>query len=191
MTTATKPIVLWCHPRSISSALERAFMQRSDFKCLHEPYSDPYYYHPTERLSPRFTDEQIRRKSLSQISYADVTGRLLSDGKRLFSKDMGQYIVDASGEVVISRDDLARMEHAFLVRSPELACPSYYRCCVDMETEFGDYDPKEAGYVELRILFDFIRHHGIDVDPVVIDAETLTAYPETTLKYLCARLHLE
>jgi hypothetical protein len=75
------------------------------------------------------------------------------------------------------------MNHIFLIRSPELACPSYFRCCVGdaaKETGFSHYDPDEAGYRELCALFDHVWKHGFNGSNavVVIDAETLTGDPD-------------
>jgi len=169
-------------------------MQRSEFKCLHEPYGNPFYYNLSERISRRHTDEEIKRdhRDKMDITYGQITRRIITptaDGKQIFSKDMAQYIVNDKGEVIILNDDLEKMHHVFLIRSPKLACPSYYRCCVGdaiNETNFSHYDPAEAGYHELRVRFDHIRRHGINGSNavLVIDAETLTANPEETLKHV-------
>jgi hypothetical protein len=202
--TQQKPIILWCHPRSVSSALERAFMQRPDFKCLHEPYGEPFHYNLSERLSQRYTDEEILRDHVDKmdITYANVTSELLSppaDGKRIFSKDMAQYIVNRSkdgDQVIVTTENLKKMNHIFLIRSPKLACPSYYRCCMgdaSKETNFSHYDPEEAGYRELRTLFDHINENGINGSNhiVLIDAETLTSDPERTLRHVCDKIGVE
>lgn len=177
-------------------------MQRPDFKCLHEPYGDPFHFNPSERLSNRYTEEEIRSDHADKmgIRYADVTRELLGspgDGKRIFSKDMAQYIVSPDEEkVIVTLENLRKMNHIFLIRSPKLSCPSYYRCCMGdaiKETNFKDYDPKEAGYRELRILFDYIRKHGINgtSSMILIDAEALTANPEEILKYVCEELGVD
>ena len=179
-------------------------MQREDFKCLHEPYGEPFYYNLEERLSQRYTDEEIRRDYSEKmgITYGQITNELVSprrDGKRVFSKDMAQYIVKRRNgkgeedEFVLSSEDLRKMNHIFLIRSPKLACPSYYRCCVgdaSKDTGFSHYDPEEAGYRELRSLFDHVNTYGINGSNaiVVIDAETLTANPERTLRYICEKI---
>lgn len=36
------PIILWCVPRSVSTATERAFMTREDTRVWHEPLGDPF-----------------------------------------------------------------------------------------------------------------------------------------------------
>jgi hypothetical protein len=185
----------------VSSALERAFMQRGDFKCLHEPYGEPFYYNLDERVSQRYTDEEIKRdhNDKKDITYAQITKELVTpreDGKRIFSKDMAQYIFDNKGEVIVALENLKKMHHVFLIRSPRLACPSYYRCCVgdaSTETSFSSYDPEEAGYKELRVLFDYVREHAVNGSNaiVMIDADTLTRNPEETLKFVCDKVGLD
>ncbi|MBA2443396.1 MAG: sulfotransferase family protein, partial [Rubrobacter sp.] len=54
--TDTKPVALWCVPRSISTAFERVFVERDDFEVLHEPFSASYYY-SEDRLSERYADK--------------------------------------------------------------------------------------------------------------------------------------
>ena len=51
-----KSIALWAVPRSISTAFERVFVERGDFKVFHEPFSASYYY-SEERQSDRYANE--------------------------------------------------------------------------------------------------------------------------------------
>lgn len=58
---------------------------------------------------------------------------------------------------------LNQFHFAFLIRHPRYAIPSYYRCCIppleDM-TGFHKFRPDEAGFDELRRLFDYLRTTG-------------------------------
>ena len=45
----TKIVFLWSHVRSISTAFERAFIQREDYITFHEPFGEPCYFGP-ERI---------------------------------------------------------------------------------------------------------------------------------------------
>ena len=54
-----KPVVLWSHPRSVSTAFERAFIQRDDVQCFHEPFGEPFYYGPN-RMSNRYDADQCK-----------------------------------------------------------------------------------------------------------------------------------
>ena len=64
---------------------------------------------------------------------------------------------------VIPRDILGQFHFTFLIRHPRYSIPSYYRCTVpplDETTGFHDFMPSEAGYDELRRVFDFLCDIG-------------------------------
>jgi hypothetical protein len=74
------------------------------------------------------------------------------------------YPYPTKGEVgnptVIPKDLLANFHFAFLIRHPKHSIPSYYRCCIPPLVEltnFHGFRPDEAGYAELRALFDYLR----------------------------------
>lgn len=80
--------------------------------------------------------------------------------------------------------------HTFLIRTPAKACPSYHRLCYPgAPTDFEFYDPEEAGYRELRLLFDFLRSKGRD--PLILDAEDLLANPQDTMRKWCETVEVE
>ncbi|KAI9651635.1 MAG: hypothetical protein M1831_000568 [Alyxoria varia] len=59
---------------------------------------------------------------------------------------------------------LAQFHWTFLIRHPRNSIPSYFRCCVpplDELTGFMGFRSDEAGYSELRRLFDFLKHVGL------------------------------
>jgi hypothetical protein len=77
------------------------------------------------------------------------------------------YPYDTPGEPgnpsVIPTDLLANFHFTFLIRHPRNSIPSYFRCTVpplDTITGFYNFQPNEAGYVELRALFDYLRSVG-------------------------------
>ena len=64
---------------------------------------------------------------------------------------------------VIPREILGQFHFTFLIRHPRYSIPSYYRCTVpplDEVTGFYDFMPSEAGYDELRRVFDYLRTIG-------------------------------
>ncbi|KAL8886498.1 MAG: hypothetical protein Q9192_006473 [Flavoplaca navasiana] len=70
---------------------------------------------------------------------------------------------EPNNPTVIPRDTLGNFHFTFLIRHPRSSIPSYYRCCVpplDKVTGFYDFMPSEAGYEELRRLFDYLRSIG-------------------------------
>lgn len=67
---------------------------------------------------------------------------------------------EPSNPTVIPRVILEKFHFTFLIRHPRSSIPSYYRCTVpplDEVTGFYDFMPSEAGYDEVRRLFDYLR----------------------------------
>jgi len=48
--------------------------------------------------------------------------------------------------------DLKQFRHTFLIRTPQKTIPSYYRATLGDCGDFGEFDPGEAGFTELRAL---------------------------------------
>jgi hypothetical protein len=58
---------------------------------------------------------------------------------------------------------LAKFHFTFLIRDPHSSIPSYFRCTIpplDKLTGFYEFDPTEAGYDEVRRVFDYLRKIG-------------------------------
>ena len=71
---------------------------------------------------------------------------------------------------------LRKFHFTFLIRHPRRAIPSYYRCTIpplDKVTGFYHFLPSEAGYDELRRLFDFLKERGA-IGPKVSQASRAT-----------------
>ncbi|KAH9884447.1 P-loop containing nucleoside triphosphate hydrolase protein [Xylariomycetidae sp. FL2044] len=109
---------------------------------------------------------------------------------------------------VVPRARLEKFHWTFLIRHPRRGIPSFLRCCVpplDDVTGFKDFMANEAGYAELRRLFDYLREQGIvgpqladhETEPVlgqegqgqvrvtVIDADDLLDHPEPVVRAFC------
>lgn len=75
---------------------------------------------------------------------------------------------------VVPKDILNQFHFTFLIRHPRYSIPSYYRCTVpplDKLTGFYEFMPSEAGYDEVRRVFDFLQSIG-QVGPKVATRET-------------------
>src|SRR5687767_14223791 len=134
-------------------------------------------------------------------------------GKRLFIKDMAQYLfapdgkptpiasslggVDEPGNpTVLPLSVLKKFTYTFLIRHPRRSVPSYWRCCVPPQNEitgFIHFMPNEAGYEELRRLFDYLLEQGIIERDlvVVVDADDMLDNPEATIKNYCERTGID
>ena len=110
------------------------------------------------------------------------------------------------------REVLERFHFTFLIRHPKYAIPSYYRCCIPPlveRTGFTPFMPNEAGYEELRRLFDYCKDTGLvgpqvcgqetvgygskpgQPDICVIDADDLLDDPEGILRKYCKSINLD
>ncbi|OJD13531.1 hypothetical protein AJ78_06015 [Emergomyces pasteurianus Ep9510] len=74
------------------------------------------------------------------------------------------YPYDTPAEVdnptVVPASMLAKFHFTFLIRDPHYSIPSYYRCTIpplDEVTGFYDFYESEAGYDEVRRVFDYLR----------------------------------
>ncbi|EPQ28591.1 uncharacterized protein PFL1_03894 [Pseudozyma flocculosa PF-1] len=258
--TPPTPIIVWCHPRSCSTAFERALMQRSDTHVFHEPLGDPFYYSQS-RACNRYDDDTCRATEHWNTTLESVTRSLLVASpdaatrpeslapnkqwppKYVFIKDMAQYIFPAdrlrrlhpeskvypatksnsvpstpqlhqSGDydplenpTVLPTWLLRRFKHTFLIRTPEKSVPSYWKCVEEKAAGFEYFDGAEAGYAELRILYDWLANpkstfntYSASPDdessrpgtlqhqplpPPLIDAKVLLAHPEHTVSQYC------
>jgi len=104
---------------------------------------------------------------------------------------------------------LKQFHFTFLIRHPRHSIPSYWRCTIpplDEVTGFYNFMPSEAGYDELRRVFDYLRdqkqvgpslagEHGTlkdgEVSITVIDADDLLDDPEGIIKAYCKEVDLD
>lgn len=123
---------------------------------------------------------------------------------------------------VMPTEMLRGFHWTFLIRHPRRSIPSYYRCTIPPLSEltgFQEFMPSEAGYDELRRLFDYLLDQGIigpakagDEAPLdealndtssersagsercsitVIDADDLLNNPEAILKTYCKEVGID
>ena len=178
-------LFLWTVPRAVSTAFERAFMQRADTQVLHEPFTAAYYYGP-ERGSARYQAEAVR----PECSYAAITAQVLAPCERplRFVKDMA-YCIDGAVELD-ALGPLAEVRHSFLIRHPARTVPSLHRMSLDTARAGWTYfDPAEIGYAGLLRLYRALEARG--EQPVVVDADRLLAEPEGTMQAYCEAHGLE
>lgn len=103
---------------------------------------------------------------------------------------------------------LRKFHFTFLIRHPRRAVPSYFRCTVpplDKVTGFDHFMPSEAGYVELRRLFEYLKDQGIigpararepttgegEVSITVVDADDLLDHPAEVIEAFCKEVGID
>ncbi|KAL8927305.1 MAG: hypothetical protein Q9208_002482 [Pyrenodesmia sp. 3 TL-2023] len=71
---------------------------------------------------------------------------------------------EPNNPTVLPMETLGKFHFTFLIRHPRSSIPSYYRCTIpplDKVTGFYNFMPSEAGYDELRRVFDYLRSAGL------------------------------
>ena len=165
-----KPIALWAVPRSISTAFERVFVERGDFKVFHEPFSASYYY-SEKRQSDRFAHEEPKK----DYGYTEVLAQLLAPhGRPVFFKDMAYHTAG-----FMSQPFVAKFTNTFIIREPKAVLASLYRF-------WPDFTFEEAGYEQLHRMFRYTLEAGQKA--VVVDASDLSEDPQGTVCAYCEKL---
>jgi len=155
-------------PRSVSTALERVFVVRGDFKVFHEPFS--VYYSP-ERRSDRFAETGANQKYGSK----EVLDLMLAvEEKPVYFKDMAYHVAS-----IMSGEFVSRFTNTFIIRDPAPVIASLYGF-------WPDFTLEETGYEQQHRLFGLAVENG--GDPAVVDAADLTADPEGTIRAYCEKL---
>ncbi|RWS27179.1 hypothetical protein B4U80_12889 [Leptotrombidium deliense] len=184
------PVVLWCHPRSVSTAFERAFLQRDEeFACLHEPFGDAYYFGP-QRQSPRYRNGNLPQDmKLTTATYESVCNDILSErsGKRTFVKDMAYYVFPHLKDAKLPFD---KMINTFLIRDPHKAVPSMYKLSISASTGWGTFDANEMGYSQQKDLFDYVTIE-CKQKAIVVNSQDLVKNPKAVLQKYCELVDVE
>jgi len=171
-----KIIVLWAHPRSISTAFERVMRERGDLWCAHEPFMYDYYVAREVRRMPGFEVQPDH-----PVDYDSIRDMLLARAEHgpVFFKDMAYYVMP---RILGDRAFLDRLTHTFLVRHPLASILSYYRIDPGLTRE-------EIGLEAQWRLYEALRVAGHD--PVVLDAETVRADTRGAMAALWRRIGLD
>ncbi|CAG8960482.1 hypothetical protein HYFRA_00008201 [Hymenoscyphus fraxineus] len=107
-------------------------------------------------------------------------------------KTKAPYPYDTAPEpgnpTVVPAEILKQFHFTFLIRHPRYSIPSYYRCTIpplDKVTGFHDFMPSEAGYDELRRVFDFLKAEN-QVGPTLAGREKIIKEGEVTITVIDA-----
>ncbi len=170
MTKAVS-IALWTHPRSVSTAFERYFLERGDFQVFHEEFAAVYQANDSREQLPHGALAPDAPKDY--VSIRDRMEKSRQNGP-IFHKDMCYHAI---GDLIHDHDYLASQVNIFLVRSPEEAVLS-------LATIHPEVDFDCIGYAEMPILFDHVRQ-AIGHAPMVIDSAQLVRDPDGVLRRVC------
>jgi hypothetical protein len=162
-------IAMWSGPRTVSTALMRAWENRADTIVIDEPLYG-YYLAQTGLLHPA-RDQIIKtmNNGWSEV-ITDLTLTPLPPGKTVYyAKHMTHHLLPE-----VDRGSLAGLRHAYLIRDPRPLLASYARV----------RDQPTLADLGLAQQVEIWRRFG---GPVIDSADLLRA-PEPMLRALCAAL---
>ncbi|RMH02964.1 MAG: HAD family hydrolase [Planctomycetota bacterium] len=158
----SRRIALWSCPRTVSTAVLRAFAQRADTVCVDEPLYAAY-------LRASGKDHPMRQEILA-AGDPDLDA---VEAPVVFEKHMAHHL----NEVSLEPGFFAARRHAYLIRDPA-------EVILSMRRDLGEIGPEDLGFDQQARLWR--RWPG----PVVA-ARDLLDRPEGILRALCRALDLE
>ena len=170
-------IAMWSGPRNISTAMMRAWGNRSDTFVVDEPFY-AYYLKTTGKHHPG-ADEVI---GTGETDWRKVVARLtgpIPKGTRIFfQKQMTHHLLPE-----VDREWLGAVANCFLIRDPREVISSYVKKREDPTLE-------DLGFVQQAEIFDFVCTRTGSIPPV-IDAKDVLENPERILRLLCEAVGVE
>jgi hypothetical protein len=160
---------MWSGPRTVSTALMRAWENRPDTVVVDEPLYA--FYLATTGLDHPGRDEVIASQPTSwQVVLNSLTSDPLPPGATIcYQKHMTHHLLPN-----VDRSALAGLTHAFLIRDPRSLLASYAR--VRSAPTLADLGLRQQAEI-------FAEFGG-----PVLDSADLLAAPEAALRALCAAL---
>jgi hypothetical protein len=174
---AVEPVrlAMWSGPRNISTALMRAWENRSDSLVVDEPLYA--YYLAVTGLDHPGRDEVIATGDTDwQRLVAGLLGPVAPGVRVFYQKHMTHHLV---GDV--DHDWIGRLRNVMLIRDPREVVASYVRSRANVTAD-------DIGLPQQLRLYDELVASG-DA-PLVIDAADFLRDPETYLRGLCSRYAL-
>ncbi len=169
-------IAMWSGPRNISTAMMRAWENRSDCTVWDEPLYG-YYLSRTSIPHPG-AKEIIAAQGNDWHSIINrCTGNPPGQKQVFYQKHMTLHLLPE-----IDRQWLSCLTNCFLIREPEAVIASY--AAVREEVTLDD-----IGFAQQAELFEYVTRISGEI-PLVIDTKEFLLDPESMLRRICNRLNL-
>ncbi len=163
-----KRIVLWSHPRSVSTAFELVFEERPDTSVVHEPCARMRHRKPLQRACP--DPESKTREGARKKAFRQLLGP--HDQPILFVKDMAYYLREKYYAVL-----LPKLTNTFIIRDPAATLVSHFK-----------KDPKftfeEAGYAAVDSMHEYVTK-TLQQPSIIIDGNEFRQHPASIIRKYC------
>jgi hypothetical protein len=167
-------LAMWSGPRNISTAMMRAFENRTDCAVSDEPLYAHYLAHTGLDHPGREQIVAAGEPDWRKVA-AYLTGPIPSDRRLWYQKHMTHHLLPH-----IARDWLLDLTHVFLIRDPRAVLLSYVKSRPQVSAA-------DIGVLQQREIYDYVTQHS-GRSPLVIDADGFLQAPEMQLRALCAHL---
>ncbi len=179
MENKTTVIGLWAYPRTLSTPVERVFIERTDCTVFHEPFFNAFYY-SYQRGSRRNHPDSLSLEKTTQDYDAVIKRVFLPEPTKnfVFFKDMAFY----SYPYLIKNcpNFYQKIINTFIIRNPREAIISHYKISPDLQ----DY-PEEVGIRQQYLLFEYVTQK-LQQPAIVIEADALSFNSEAILQQYCS-----
>lgn len=174
MPGRTIRLAVWCAPRTVSTALMRAWGNRADTAVCDEPLYAPYL-RETGLPHPGAAEVIAAGPADWRDAVAFLTGPVPGGRRIFFQKHMAKHLLPS-----VDRDWLEGMDHAFLIRDPRESLLSLRKVIPDPTLH-------DTGLEEQEELFSWLQDHTGHT-PAVLDSVDLLRDPRGVLSLWCDRL---
>lgn len=169
---SSRCIAMWSGPRNISTAMMRAWENRSDTVVVDEPF----YAHFLDKTG---IDHPMRDDIVAEgeTDWQTIVSRLVAKPATglFYQKHITTHWLED-----FKTDWLAELSHVFLIRDPEPVAASY-------AVKRNSVTASDLGYSQQSALFRVITEMK-GKTPTVIDSKRFLQNPESQLKTLCEAL---
>lgn len=170
-------IAMWSGPRNISTAMMRAWENRTDCMVWDEPLYG-YYLDATGIPHPGAAEVIADQGTDANAIIARCIGDVPGNKNIFYQKHMTLHLLPE-----LDRSWLASLKNCFLIREPEAVIASY--AAVRSDATFED-----IGFKQQTELFDHVRRISGEI-PLVVDSREFLLDPRAMLEAICARLDIE
>ncbi len=170
-------IAVWSGPRNISTAMMRAWGNRSDtFVCDEPLYAN---YLRVTRLPHPGAEEVIAHHESDWRKVVEWLTEAAPDAKPIFyQKQMTHHLLSE-----IDRTWLSRVTNCFLIRHPQEVITSYI-------AKNNDPTVEDVGFIQQAEIFDLVQT-STGSTPPVLDAKDIQQNPRRMLGLMCDALRIE
>ena len=170
-------IAMWSGPRNISTAMMRAWGNRTDTFVVDEPFY-AFYLNATGKKHPGANEVVAAGETDWRRVVAQLTGPVQNGKPIFFQKQMTHHLLPE-----VDREWLVAMTNCFLIRNPRDVILSYVK-------KQGEPALENLGFVQQAEIFDWVRLRTGATQPV-IDARDVLENPKRILGRLCEAIGIE